>query len=87
MSQKGMAMCTITVCDCCSGSGSCDPCDGYGVLPDSYPNAGDGLECEVCSGEGLCPQCAGSGECDDQSDNGDNDNDETEDNDDVRVSA
>lgn len=73
-------MCTITVCDWCSGSGSCDPCSGYGVLPDSYPNAGDGLECDACSGEGLCPQCAGCGEYDPPNDD---DNDET----DVRVSA
>jgi hypothetical protein len=52
------------ICDLCSGSGACDPCDGYGVLPDSYPNAGDGAECDVCFGCGTCPQCSGTGETD-----------------------
>lgn len=34
-------------------------CDGYGCTPDSYPNAGDGIECEACTGSGLCPGCYG----------------------------
>lgn len=52
----------ITECDLCSGSGACDPCQGYGVLSDSYPNAGDGPECDVCCGDGICPDCCGTGE-------------------------
>jgi hypothetical protein len=43
----------------CSGSGACDVCDGYGCTPDSYPNAGDGVECEACTGSGICPECLG----------------------------
>lgn len=82
-----MAMCTITVCDVCSGSGSCDPCGGYGVLPDSYPNAGDGLECDLCSGDGLCWQCGGSGEYDEGDELEDDDYSEYHDNSDVKVSA
>ena len=50
------------VCVGCSGSGSCDPCDGYGCFPDSFPNAGDGPECEVCCGDGVCVECTGTGE-------------------------
>jgi hypothetical protein len=50
------------ICDLCSGSGACDPCDGYGALPDSYPHAGDGAECDLCFGSGTCPQCSGTGE-------------------------
>ncbi len=34
-------------------------CDGYGCTPDSYPNAGDGIECQACAGSGLCPDCYG----------------------------
>ena len=49
------------ICTECSGSGACDPCDGYGTLPDSSPNAGDGVDCTVCAGEGICPDCTGSG--------------------------
>ncbi len=49
-------------CAGCSGSGSCDPCDGYGFLPDSFPNAGDGPECEVCTGDGVCAECCGTGD-------------------------
>lgn len=49
-------------CDECSGSGSCDFCDGYGCYPDSYPGAGDGPECDVCEGAGTCAECFGSGE-------------------------
>jgi hypothetical protein len=49
-------------CDECSGTGACDPCDGYGCYPDSFPNAGDGPECEVCGGTGDCPECGGFGE-------------------------
>jgi hypothetical protein len=48
------------ICALCSGSGACDPCDGYGTLPDSYPNAGDGADCIVCDGSGICPNCAGT---------------------------
>jgi hypothetical protein len=48
-------------CGECSGSGACDPCDGYGYGPDSWPNAGDGTECGVCEGTGLCPECHGTG--------------------------
>ncbi len=46
-------------CTECSGSGACDVCDGYGCTPDSYPNAGDGIECQACAGSGLCPDCYG----------------------------
>lgn len=60
------------ICIECSGSGSCDPCDGYGNGPDSYPNAGDGTECDVCAGDGICPGCYGTGE----TDNNRNDSDE-----------
>lgn len=48
------------ICQECSGSGGCDPCDGYGTRPDSFPNAGDGLECAVCSGDGVCVGCCGT---------------------------
>ena len=48
-------------CDLCSGSGACDPCDGYGTHPDSYPNAGDGADCALCAATGACPQCQGTG--------------------------
>ena len=41
-------------CEQCGGSGACDPCDGYGFYPDSYPGAGDGPECEFCTGSGEC---------------------------------
>ena len=44
-------------CEQCRGSGACDPCDGYGFYPDSYPGAGDGPECEFCEGSGECPDC------------------------------
>jgi hypothetical protein len=47
-------------CQECSGSGACDPCDGYGVGPDSYPNAGDGIEYPTCDGTGACPDCHGT---------------------------
>ncbi|NMI00860.1 hypothetical protein [Pseudonocardia acidicola] len=49
-------------CSECSGSGACDPCDGYGCFPDSFPNAGDGPDCDVCAGDGICAECGGSGE-------------------------
>jgi hypothetical protein len=45
-------------CPQCRGSGACDPCDGYGFYPDSYPGAGDGPECEFCDGSGECPACS-----------------------------
>ena len=48
-------------CAGCSGSGSCDPCDGYGFYPDSSPGAGDGPDCEVCDSSGCCPDCHGTG--------------------------
>jgi hypothetical protein len=48
-------------CDGCSGSGACDPCDGYGTLPDSYPNAGDGVDCDLCEADGVCITCDGTG--------------------------
>ncbi len=48
-------------CDGCSGSGACDPCDGYGTLPDSYPHAGDGADCNFCAGDGVCIACGGTG--------------------------
>ena len=47
-------------CSECHGSGACDPCDGYGFYPDSYPGAGDGPECEYCGGSGGCPNCHGN---------------------------
>lgn len=68
-------------CDGCSGSGACDPCDGYGCWPDSFPNAGDGPECDRCAGDGTCPDCGGTGET-----NHSRDTDEIDDND-VKVSA
>ena len=49
------------ICDGCSGSGACDPCDGYGTLPDSYPNAGDGADCDLCAADGVCITCNGTG--------------------------
>jgi hypothetical protein len=54
-------------CGVCSGSGSCDPCDGYGCFPDSFPNAGDGPECDVCEADGVCVDCGGTGETDNDS--------------------
>ena len=48
-------------CQGCHGSGACDPCDGYGFYPDSYPGAGDGPECEICESSGCCPDCHGTG--------------------------
>ena len=48
-------------CEECNGSGACDPCDGYGFYPDSYPGAGDGPECEICEASGCCPDCHGTG--------------------------
>jgi hypothetical protein len=48
-------------CEGCSGSGACDPCDGYGTLPDSYPNAGDGADCGLCAADGVCIACRGTG--------------------------
>ena len=48
-------------CQECNGPGACDPCDGYGFYPDSYPGAGDGPECECCAGSGNCPECRGQG--------------------------
>lgn len=50
------------ICQGCTGSGACDPCQGYGDLPDSFPNAGDGRNCEMCSGDGVCTECYGTGE-------------------------
>ena len=44
-------------CEQCRGSGACDPCDGYGLYPDSHPGAGDGQECEFCDRSGECPTC------------------------------
>jgi hypothetical protein len=49
-------------CGTCSGSGACDPCDGYGTYPDSSPNAGDGPECEICDATGRCTECHGTGD-------------------------
>lgn len=46
-----------TRCADCSGSGSCDVCDGYGTTPDSYPGADDGRGCPACLGDGVCPRC------------------------------
>jgi len=48
-------------CQECNGSGACDPCDGYGFYPDSYPGAGDGPECKYCAGSGDCPNCHNDG--------------------------
>ena len=31
---------TTRTCQECNGSGACDPCDGYGFYPDSYPGVG-----------------------------------------------
>lgn len=52
----------VMICTECSGSGACDPCDGYGCYPDSFPNAGDGPGCDTCTGSGNCPDCGGTGE-------------------------
>ena len=51
-------------CRECSGSGACDPCDGYGTYPDSFPNAGDGPGCEICDSSGQYPECGGTGDID-----------------------
>lgn len=59
------------MCDFCSGSGGCDPCDGYGTLPDSYPNAGDRADCGMCESTGVCPVCTGTGTTDTDSDTND----------------
>jgi hypothetical protein len=48
------------VCTGCSGSGSCDLCDGYGTTPDTSPGAGDGRDCPACPGDGTCPGCHGT---------------------------
>lgn len=63
------------ICSGCNGSGACDPCDGYGTFPDSYPNAGDGDECTTCGGDGLCVDCH------------DTTTNETDNNDSVKASA
>ena len=55
-------------CEDCSGSGACDPCDGYGTLPDSYPNAGDGADCDLCATDGVCITCGGTGTTNDNRD-------------------
>jgi hypothetical protein len=52
------------ICTECTGSGACDPCDGYGTLPDSSPNAGDGTSCPLCTGDGICADCGGTGTTD-----------------------
>ena len=52
----------IMRCGECSGSGACDPCNGYGTYPDSSQNAGDGPECEICEATGRCRECGGTGE-------------------------
>ena len=54
------------ICTECSGSGACDLCDGYGTLPDSSPNAGDGTDCGICTGDGVCVDCGGTGTNDNQ---------------------
>ncbi len=43
------------VCGECSGSRSCDVCDGYGDSINS-------IECGACGGSGVCPGCFGDGE-------------------------
>ena len=63
------------VCGFCSGSGACDPCDGYGTSPDSFPNAGDGADCGICGASGVCPACDGTGETDNDTSANDNDRD------------
>jgi len=77
------------ICIECHGSGACDPCDGYGTRPDSFPNAGDGDECGMCTGDGLCAACDGTGETDDDTaEIGDDETDDSDtDCDDVRVST
>jgi len=66
-------------CGECSGSGGCDPCDGYGTYPDSFPNAGDGPECDICDGTGRCPECQGTGEPDNHNNTGNSGNDNSDD--------
>jgi hypothetical protein len=61
------------ICDGCSGSGACDPCDGYGTYPDSYPNAGDGPDCDLCTGDGVCIACDGTGTDNSTTNNNDSD--------------
>ena len=51
-------------CGECSGSGACDPCDGYGTYPDSFPNAGTGPNARSATQPGRCPECGGTGETD-----------------------
>lgn len=57
------------ICDLCSGSGACDPCDGYGTFPDSYPNAGDGADCDICDTSGSCPNCTATSTTDPHTNN------------------
>lgn len=47
-------------CEDCTGSGSCDVCQGYGTTPDSHPGADDGTDCPACDGSGTCPGCHGT---------------------------
>ncbi|SDG45896.1 hypothetical protein SAMN05216377_11223 [Pseudonocardia oroxyli] len=54
-------MSTTTVCPDCTGSGSCDTCDGYGTAPGTHPVAGDSQDCPACLGDGVCPGCHGTG--------------------------
>ena len=44
-------------CEDCSGTGSCDACDGYGTYPSTEPTENGGPECDACSGNGLCTTC------------------------------
>jgi hypothetical protein len=50
----------MSTCPDCTGSGSCDTCDGYGITPATHPGAGDGRDCPACIA-GECPTCHGTG--------------------------
>jgi len=50
----------MSTCPDCTGSGSCDTCQGYGTTPDTHPGAADGHDCPACIA-GECPTCHGTG--------------------------
>jgi hypothetical protein len=51
----------MSTCPDCTGSGSCDTCQGYGTTPESHPGAADTHPCPACPGDGICPGCHGTG--------------------------
>lgn len=51
----------MSTCPDCTGSGSCDTCDGYGTTAETHPGAADARPCPACPGDGVCPGCHGTG--------------------------